>query len=531
MSATRFGRLQKATALVPLALLSVAWTASLAASASARPPRGERHRTRPCPTAPACRPRPSRPPRASPHRAARRPGIEGDPDQIVATASTSGIPSAALAAYQRAETVINAADKSCHLSWQLIAAIGRVESNHGRANGNTLDTDGVAPPGIFGVALDGSNGTADHRDTDAGQYDTDAKYDRAVGPMQFIPSTWSVVGVDADGDGKRNPQDIDDAALATAVYLCSGDDDLGTAAGQRAAVFRYNHSQSYVDLVLSIMNAYLDGDFTSVPNGTTSAGFFVPDPNPPAHHGNGHGHGNGNGHGHGNNNGGNTGGGNTGGNTGGDDGDGDLPTDNPTNPGGGDGDGGGLQPARRSRCPAVPATSIARRSTASMLTHARRPLLLQCTRSRASSTTSLTDRQRPVRAVRRRPAQPLSTLVEKAALARCRRRTQRVSGEQPGGLGGPVGEHDVGAGAADRGERLEDRRLAVDPAVGGGGLDHGVLAGDVVRRDRDVDGVADPAHARRGRPGPASPSRCRRPPRRRAAPRGRPRRALAGSCW
>ena len=68
--------------------------------------------------------------------------------------------------------------------------------------------------------------------------------------MQFIPSTWSVVGVDADGDGERNPQDIDDAALGTAVYLCSGSDDLGTDAGRAAAVYRYNHSQSYVDLVL-----------------------------------------------------------------------------------------------------------------------------------------------------------------------------------------------------------------------------------------------------------------------------------------
>ena len=161
------------------------------------------------------------------------------------------------------------------------------------------------------MALDGKNDTAVISDTDAGEYDSDAKFDRAVGPMQFIPSTWSVVGVDADGDAKRNPQDIDDAALATAVYLCSGPDNLSTAAGQHAAVFRYNHSESYVDLVLSIMNAYLDGDFTSVPNGTTSAGFFVPDPNPPAHHGNGHGNGNGNGNGHGNNNGGNGDGNNT----------------------------------------------------------------------------------------------------------------------------------------------------------------------------------------------------------------------------
>jgi membrane-bound lytic murein transglycosylase B len=209
------------------------------------------------------------------------PGIDGErTTRVVATASANGIPSAALAAYQRAETVINAADRSCNLTWQLIAAIGRVESDHGRANGNTLSDDGLARPGIFGIALDGRRGTAVITDTDAGQYDGDAEYDRAVGPMQFIPSTWSVVGVDADGDAKRNPQDIDDAALATAVYLCSGKDDLSTESGQRAAVYRYNHSQSYVDLVLSIMEAYLAGDFTSVPNSTTSAGFFVPDPTP-----------------------------------------------------------------------------------------------------------------------------------------------------------------------------------------------------------------------------------------------------------
>jgi len=98
--------------------------------------------------------------------------------------------------------------------------------------------------------------------------------------MQFIPSTWSVVGVDADGDGLRNPQDVDDAALGTAVYLCSGSDDLATDAGRQSAVFRYNHSQSYVDLVLSIMEAYTLGDFTSVPNSTVAAGYLVRDPDP-----------------------------------------------------------------------------------------------------------------------------------------------------------------------------------------------------------------------------------------------------------
>jgi hypothetical protein len=85
-----------------------------------------------------------------------------------------------------------------------------------------------------------------------------------------------VVGVDGDGDGVRNPQDIDDAALATAVYLCSGDEDLSTASGQQAAVYRYNHSQKYVDLVLSIMRAYSTGDYSAVPNGSAAPATFTP---------------------------------------------------------------------------------------------------------------------------------------------------------------------------------------------------------------------------------------------------------------
>ncbi len=280
MSAKRFGRLHKATALVPMALLSAAWTANLLGVNAPVASAGER----PDPTLPDGT---SVPAQAIEAPASVSDGSQlgvndAEAQQIIATASTSGIPSAALSAYQRAETVINAADTGCRLSWQLIAAIGRVESNHGRANGNTLDDNGLATPGIFGVPLNGSNRTTEIVDTDAGQFDNDPSYDRAVGPMQFIPSTWSVVGVDADGDGVRNPQDIDDAALGTAVYLCSGSDDLGTDAGRRGAVFRYNHSQSYVDLVLDIMDAYLQGDFTSIPNGTVMAGELTHTP-PPLH--------------------------------------------------------------------------------------------------------------------------------------------------------------------------------------------------------------------------------------------------------
>jgi Transglycosylase SLT domain len=282
MSAKRLSRLHKATALVPMAVLSAAWTASLLGVNAPLASAGER----PDPTLPDGTSVPAQAieaPASVSDGSLLALGVgDVDAQQIVATASTSGIPSAALAAYQRAETVINAADKDCHITWQLIAAIGRVESNHGRANGNTLDDDGLATPGIYGVALNGSNRTTEIVDTDAGQFDNDSAYDRAVGPMQFIPSTWSVVGVDADGDGVRNPQDIDDAALGTAVYLCSGSDDLGTDEGRRSAVFRYNHSQSYVDLVLDIMDAYLQGDFTSIPNGTVMAGELTKTP-PPLH--------------------------------------------------------------------------------------------------------------------------------------------------------------------------------------------------------------------------------------------------------
>jgi len=290
----RFGRAQKASALLPLAVLSAAWTAGLAtagsnASASADSqtlPDGTR-----VPAQAVEAPASLTAPGTLTH------GVPGDAQQVVATASASGIPAVALAAYERAATVINAADRSCRMPWQLVAAIGRVESDHGRADGNVLTDRGIAQPGIYGPALDGKHGTVLIKDTDAGQYDHDSRFDRAVGPMQFIPSTWAIVGVDADNDGQRNPQDIYDAALGSAVYLCSGPDDLSTTSGQRSAVYRYNHSQKYVDLVLAIERAYLAGNYSSVPNGTTTTSFSLGN-TPLVHDGVHHHHHHGHHHGH-----------------------------------------------------------------------------------------------------------------------------------------------------------------------------------------------------------------------------------------
>jgi membrane-bound lytic murein transglycosylase B len=279
MTDSRHGGLKKAGALVPLALLSAAWTVSISSTGASQATADDSRPT--LPDGSALPAKALEIPASVSAPASGTLGVTGeDSSQIVSASSASAIPATALAAYQRAETVIDRADTSCHLPWQLLAAIGRVESDHGRANGNTLSPSGVAQPGIFGSALDGTAGVSKIADTDAGQYDGDTSFDRAVGPMQFIPSTWSTVGVDGDGDGKRDPQDINDAALAAAVYLCSGNEDLSTSSGQSTAVYRYNHSASYVATVLSVMQSYVAGDYTAAPDDSLPATYYEPDPVP-----------------------------------------------------------------------------------------------------------------------------------------------------------------------------------------------------------------------------------------------------------
>ncbi|MBI2244534.1 MAG: lytic transglycosylase domain-containing protein [Nocardioides sp.] len=171
------------------------------------------------------------------------------------------IPVEAVGAYRTAAAVLHEVDPGCGLSWTLLAAIGRVESDHGRYAGATLGSDGVSAPLIRGVALDGSGPVARVHDTDAGTVDGDRRWDRAVGPMQFLPSTWAAVGVDADGDGRRSADDLDDAALGAAVFLCAAPGDLDTRSGRRTAVLRYNPSTAYARDVLAAERAYRAGDY------------------------------------------------------------------------------------------------------------------------------------------------------------------------------------------------------------------------------------------------------------------------------
>ncbi|MDX6277635.1 MAG: hypothetical protein QOJ72_1763, partial [Nocardioidaceae bacterium] len=246
MGARKLTRWQKASALVPMAVLVGAWGAALTNSSFATASDGTGGGAVPnVPTSAFDQPASVQ---ATPGGIDQHAGIDG----TVSTLSTNGIPSAALFAYKRAASLLGQADASCKLPWNLVAAIGRVESNHGRSDGNSLNADGIAKPGIYGVLLDGRDGRTKINDTDSGAIDRNAVYDRAVGPMQFIPATWKSVAVDADNDGMKNPQDIDDAATAAGIYLCAGVGDLSTHTGAAAAVQRYNHSSSYVELVMKI---------------------------------------------------------------------------------------------------------------------------------------------------------------------------------------------------------------------------------------------------------------------------------------
>uniref|UniRef100_UPI0018FE239D lytic transglycosylase domain-containing protein n=1 Tax=Streptomyces sp. NRRL S-244 TaxID=1463897 RepID=UPI0018FE239D len=173
-----------------------------------------------------------------------------------------GIPATVLAAYRLAEQKVGQSDPGCGLRWQLLAAIGKVES--GQARGGRVDTAGTTLRPILGPVLDG-NGFANIRDTDGGEYDGDAAYDRAVGPMQFIPSTWAAWGQDADGDGRRNPNNVYDAALAAGRYLCAGTRDLRVPADLDRAVLSYNQSAEYLRTVKSWFTYYLQGTH-EVPN-------------------------------------------------------------------------------------------------------------------------------------------------------------------------------------------------------------------------------------------------------------------------
>ena len=182
------------------------------------------------------------------------PVLRIDPEWLSRIAGATGIPERALSAYAFAHVTIAEAQPGCGVDWATIAAIGSIESDHGSHGSSVLDANGYSSPAIIGRALDG-DGVATIRDTDGGLFDGDAVWDRAVGPMQFIPSTWERWASDANGDDVADPNQIDDAAMTTARYLCASG-PMTSQEAWRAAIYSYNHDSDYVDKVARVANEY-----------------------------------------------------------------------------------------------------------------------------------------------------------------------------------------------------------------------------------------------------------------------------------
>ncbi|HET6810106.1 MAG TPA: lytic transglycosylase domain-containing protein [Acidimicrobiales bacterium] len=125
-------------------------------------------------------------------------------------AGAAEIPSGMLELYR-------AAAATCPgLAWEVLAGIGRVETDHGR-----------------NVAVSSAG---------------------AEGPMQFMPATWAEYGVDVRGTGAPDVNDPADAVYAAARMLCA--DGAASLTGVPGAVFAYNHSLGYVSDVLGWAAAY-----------------------------------------------------------------------------------------------------------------------------------------------------------------------------------------------------------------------------------------------------------------------------------
>src|SRR5262249_18790176 len=140
---------------------------------------------------------------------ASSPLAQVDQNWAARAASATGISGRAFLAYASADLTLERERPGCGLGWNTLAAIATVESANGTYGGVTLRADGYTSRTIVGVPLDGGRfgggRVAAIPDTDHGRLDGDTRWDRAVGPFQFLPATWARWGADGNGDGISSP--------------------------------------------------------------------------------------------------------------------------------------------------------------------------------------------------------------------------------------------------------------------------------------------------------------------------------------
>jgi membrane-bound lytic murein transglycosylase B len=175
-----------------------------------------------------------------------------------------GIPPIVFSAYLNAESRAPGLAVGCQVPWPVVAGIWKVESNHATQPGRTITPAGTLTPPLYGPILDGSTaGAAIIGDTDQGVLDGNPTWDRAVGPAQFLPGSWNAYRQDGNDDGVADPQNVYDAALATAAHLCiASPGDYTNTGDLERALRRYNNSAEYVATVRGWIDYYQVFQFT-----------------------------------------------------------------------------------------------------------------------------------------------------------------------------------------------------------------------------------------------------------------------------
>lgn len=173
-------------------------------------------------------------------------------------------------AYRKAAAAVADEPAICAIDWATIGGIANIESFHGTLGNRFVTANGNLSRPLLGVLLDGGASEADGEiddgvagdsgatstasfaripDSDGGALDGSAEFDRALGPMQFLPSTWRRYGADGNADGVNDPHNIYDSALGAANYLCAVAKEIDSGALE-LRLRSYNDSQTYVNKVL-----------------------------------------------------------------------------------------------------------------------------------------------------------------------------------------------------------------------------------------------------------------------------------------
>ena len=164
------------------------------------------------------------------------------------------IPETALRAYAYAAWAV-AKQKNCNLGWPTLAALGESLSNHGRANDSQLGDDGTTTVPLRGLNLFDPAHPQEVADTDAGFFDGDPTKDIPIGPLQIMPSRWEQFNAAVEPDAKPNPDNINDASLTLAGFLCSVGDP-STPDGWANGVQQINANPEFVKQVHAIAKKY-----------------------------------------------------------------------------------------------------------------------------------------------------------------------------------------------------------------------------------------------------------------------------------